>query len=213
MPRKHLWIIGVDEVGRGPLAGPVTVAAVAAKVDPNFQFSISHSSEFPQLQRVRDSKKLTPAQRKKWNRAIRQNFIYSIQSVPVGFIDRNGITAAVRFAVSRCLFKIASRLKIKNCKLNIVLDGGLTAPAAYANQRTIIKGDERVPIIAAASIVAKVHRDAYMTRLAKKTPHYGFEKHKGYGTAVHMRAIEKHGLSEYHRKSFCRRLTAEGSQS
>lgn len=86
----------------------------------------------------------------------------------------------------------------------IMLDGGLYAPPEYKNQQTIIRGDENHPLIAAASIVAKVHRDRYMARLHKKLPQYGFDKHKGYGTQGHIAMLKKYGLSAAHRASFCR---------
>jgi len=205
--RKQLWIIGIDEVGRGPLAGPITVAAVAAPVSSNFQFSISNEfsiTQFPIFKTIKDSKKLSPNQRNVWNKTIRQNFLYSIQSISSGIIDRKGITYAARVAVSDCIKKILPKLKIVNCKLKILLDGNLYAPPEYKNQRTIIRGDKTEPLIAAASIVAKVHRDRYMARLHKKYPHYGFDRNKGYGTAYHMESIAKYGLSPVHRQSFCR---------
>ncbi|TSC77592.1 MAG: ribonuclease HII [Parcubacteria group bacterium Gr01-1014_29] len=215
---KKRWVIGIDEVGRGPLAGPVTVAAVAAQIF-NFsaqggsasggQFSIFNKfpmNQFPIFKTIKDSKKLSALQRRKWNKIIRHNFLSSIQSVSPSIIDRKGISHATRLAVSRCLQKLATNYKLQTTNFEILLDGGLHAPPEYMHQQTIIKGDERVPIIAAASIVAKVHRDRYMVRLHKKYPMYGFDRHKGYGTVMHREAIQKHGLSEYHRQSFCQFL-------
>lgn len=198
MIRRYLWIIGVDEVGRGPLAGPITLAAVGMKSSKRAPINLTG---------IRDSKKLSAKQRELWSKKIRSHghVIHATSSVHSRVIDARGISYAARMAVKRCLSLLMGRHAIdpKNCL--VMLDGGLKAPDMYA-QRTIIKGDERVPIIAAASIVAKVHRDAYMTRLAKKIPQYGFEQHKGYGTVVHMQAIEKHGLSEHHRRVFCRKF-------
>ncbi|MBI3634379.1 MAG: hypothetical protein HY228_02050 [Candidatus Yonathbacteria bacterium] len=88
----------------------------------------------------------------------------------------------------------------------VLLDGGLRAPARYKNQKTIIKGDEKELVIALASIVAKVARDARMVKLGKKFPQYGFEKHKGYGTRAHYKAIKKHGITKHHRKSFLKNV-------
>lgn len=200
---KHVenWIIGVDEVGRGPLAGPVTVAAVMANIIPD----VGHGK----LNGIRDSKKLSHKQRVEWNTVIKKNFFYSIHSVPPRIIDKRGISYAIRLAVSKCLTKILSTLQhkpVSALQLEVLLDGGLEAPLEYEHQRTIIKGDERVPIIAAASIIAKVHRDRYMIRLAKKFPQYDFYTHKGYGTHMHREAIKKHGLSEHHRVSFCKKI-------
>ena len=87
-----------------------------------------------------------------------------------------------------------------------MLDGSLYAPEKYKNQQTIIKGDEKIPIISAASVVAKVYRDNMMKKMHEKYPQYGFDAHKGYGTVAHIAAIKKHGLSAIHRRSFCRNI-------
>lgn len=182
------YIIGIDEVGRGPLAGPITVAAVVKPkrfVWRNFK----------------DSKKLSPEKRDEFFLKFKI-MPHAVSSVSNALIDKFGISAATRLAVGRCLKK----LKIENCELKILLDGSLYAPKTYKNQETIIKGDEKVPIIAVASIVAKVKRDRAMVRLHKKFPQYGFAVHKGYGTKLHQEAIKTHGLCEIHRKTFCRKL-------
>ena len=114
-------------------------------------------------------------------------------------IDTKGLSFAIKKALSGCLQKVGVTEKDK-----VLLDGGLKAPKEFTNQQTIIKGDEKHPIIAWASILAKVHRDNYMTKMSKKYPEYGFEKHMGYGTRLHRDAIQKHGLSSIHRKSFLR---------
>ena len=199
-PRPR-WIIGIDEVGRGPLAGPVMVAAVAASV--NYESGIMNHG----LKGIRDSKKLSPSKRELWNKIIKQKFLYAVVSVSNSHIDKKGITYTCSFAVNQVLKKLLSRNPIiHNSKFMIQLDGGLHAPPEYKHQQTLIRGDERVPIIAAASIVAKVHRDRYMVRLHKKYPLYGFDRHKGDGTAAHREVIIKNGLSDVHRKSFCKNL-------
>jgi len=202
------WIIGIDEVGRGPLAGPITVAAVAVLLKKPIlksDFSRFREVELPgKLAGIRDSKKLTPRKREVWDTIIRKNFLHTISSVQPKSIDTRGISVAAHLAVKRCLQKLPKAYGLKPKACSVLLDGGLHAPARYANQKTIIKGDELHPIIAAASIVAKVHRDRYMLRLHKKLPQYGFDRHKGYGTKAHMAAIREHGLSEHHRVSFCR---------
>lgn len=206
---RKKWIIGIDEVGRGPLAGPLTVAAVAATVISNFQFPIFKKiSNFKILKNIKNSKKLSSTKREEWNEKIRGGFIYAIASVGPAVIDRIGISYAARIAVSRCLQKIAKRYTLYAERSIIFLDGGLHAPRTYPYQETIIKGDERHPLIAAASIVAKVHRDAYMMRLHKEFSIYGFAQHKGYGTALHRAAIKTHGLSSVHRSSFCANIKA-----
>ena len=196
------WIIGIDEVGRGPLAGPITVAAVAAPFMKHKAWNMEQEPLFG----IRDSKKLTALQRSVWSKKIWSQFYCVIVSVNSHSIDKIGIVAAARLAVSKCLKKLLRECFMFHDSCCVMLDGGLYAPSKYKNQQTIIKGDEKVPLIAAASIVAKVHRDRYMTRLHKKYPVYGFDKHKGYGTRVHQGAIMRHGLSQVHRKTFCKSI-------
>ncbi|OGF51446.1 ribonuclease HII [Candidatus Giovannonibacteria bacterium RIFCSPLOWO2_02_FULL_43_11b] len=183
------YIVGIDEAGRGPLAGPVTVAVVAILKNSKIKLP------------DRDSKKLSAKKREEWFQFFKDNPLlkYSVSSVSHSIIDKRGISYALRLAVRRSIEKLEFRPKM------ILLDGSLFAPQEY-NQKTIIKGDEKIPIIAAASIVAKVTRDRKMVRLAKKYPKYGFEMHKGYGTLTHRVMLKKYGLCEIHRKSFCTRL-------
>ena len=191
------YLIGVDEVGRGPLAGPVTVGAIAAKGRVDF------------LRGIKDSKKLSAKQRAEWLSKIKEkqlkyrNFELALASVGPATIDRIGISAAARLAVGRCLKK----LKIKNKNHKILLDGSLYAPKTYLNQKTIIKGDEKIPLIAAASIFAKIWRDKKMVRLHEQFPKYRFDLHKGYGTELHRKLVKKHGLSNIHRKTFCTKFS------
>ncbi|KKT29335.1 hypothetical protein A3G55_00070 [Candidatus Giovannonibacteria bacterium RIFCSPLOWO2_12_FULL_44_25] len=194
MARK--FIVGIDEVGRGCLAGPLTVAAVLMRRAVNFRG-------------IRDSKKLSAKQRKVWESKIKAYGLrhkalgFAIASVGSQIIDRIGISASARLAVSRCLRKLTTNYQLSTINYKILLDGSLYAPRTYLNQKTIIKGDEKIPLIAAASIVAKVYRDRKMTRLHKLFPQYGLAVHKGYGTKLHRQAIKKHGLSSIHRLSFC----------
>lgn len=207
MVRQQKWLIGIDEVGRGPLAGPITVAAVATVVSPKAPFLISYNRvNFKILQHIKNSKQLSAAKREEWREKIRtgSRFISTVTSVYPRTIDRVGITKAANKAVATCLKKLTQRSALRASRSLVVLDGGLYAPARYANQQTIIKGDEHHPLIAAASIIAKVHRDRAMMRLHKKLPRYGFNRHKGYGTKMHKEALERYGLSSYHRASFCK---------
>jgi ribonuclease HII len=152
---------------------------------------------------IRDSKKLTPKQRIEWFRDIKAHkaLVYAVISISARDIDKHGIASAARVAVERGLGKLAAR----PASSMIMLDAGLRAPREF-RQESIIKGDERVPVIAAASIMAKVTRDRAMTRYATQYPAYDFATHKGYGTAAHARAIRRFGLSKIHRVSFCRKL-------
>ncbi len=186
---KKRYLVGIDEAGRGPLAGPVAVAVVVTKWKLNLK--------------VRDSKKLSEKKREEWFRWLKEqkkkgrlDFVVSLVGEKI--IDEQGIVPAVRTGIRRCLKRL--NLDPKSCR--ILLDGSLSAPKIYEDQETIIRGDETVPIIALASIAAKVKRDRRLTRLAKKHPKYGFEVHKGYGTRAHYAALRRHGLSPLHRRSF-----------
>ena len=189
------YLVGIDEVGRGPFAGPVAIGA----------FAIPFAwQDFGKIFRgVCDSKKLTGEGREKWLSVIKKQkekgtINYSVSFVGPKIIDSKGLSFAIRSALKSSLKKLA--LKPSQCL--VLLDGGLKAPEQYMFQKTIIKGDEKEKIIALASIVAKVARDKKMIRCAEKYPHYGFEKHKGYGTRLHRDAIRQFGSCEIHRHSF-----------
>jgi len=187
------YLIGIDEVGRGPLAGPVTVCAFMA-------LSRHWRAVF---RGIRNSKALSPKRREEWfqtARAARRKRMvdFSVASVSAAVVDKIGIAAAVKRAITRAL----SRLPAKPAACRVLLDGGISAPAGFKDQKTIIRGDEKEPIIALASVVAKVRRDRRMVRLAAEFPGYGFEIHRGYGTRRHYEAIARYGLCGIHRSSF-----------
>jgi len=193
MAMKPVFIIGIDEVGRGPIAGPVAVGALV--------FLKPHAKRI--FRGVKESKQLTEIQREQWFRIIELahksghiDFKVTFQSQKI--IDTKGLSYAIRTAI-RVSLKL---LKIDPLSAQVLLDGGLKAPIHYVNQKTIIKGDEKEIVIALASICAKVLRDRRMNKLAKKYPLYGFDKHKGYGTKRHYGMIRKYGLLETHRRSF-----------
>lgn len=195
------YIIGIDEVGRGPIAGPVTLGAVL--------ISIEHSEILKkQFRGVKDSKQLTPEQREQWFAKIRAAALaghlrYSVTSIQPQVIDKKGLAKVMRLAVKRVL----KNLTILPEHALVLLDGSLKAPIEYKNQRTIIKGDEKEPVIALASIVAKVLRDRRLYRLSKKYPQYEFHIHKGYGTRMHYEKIRQFGLCDIHRRSFLRDIS------
>lgn len=196
MKRKNKYTIGIDEVGRGPLAGPVAVGAVCIYAEHNTKMR----KLFPV---IKDSKKLTAKRREEWVEKIRGAETLGYLSFAVTFvapsvIDKKGLSYSIRTAIEKSLSAI--RHEVNETK--VLLDGALRAPSHYLNQETIIKGDEKELVIALASIVAKVARDARMVLLSKKFPEYGFEKHKGYGTRAHYDAIKKNGITPHHRKSF-----------
>lgn len=186
-------MLGVDEAGRGPLAGPVAVGIVA--VPANFVIT----REFPG---AIDSKQMLPAERVRMLRLMREcmrrgDIRFCVRFTSASRIDDWGLSRAVASAVARGVRHLAPEPD----GVSVLLDGLLKAPEEYS-QQTIIGGDEAVPIIALASIAAKVARDRLMTRFAKEFPEYGFEVHKGYGTHAHYEALKEHGPCEIHRRSF-----------
>ncbi|MBU2263185.1 ribonuclease HII [Patescibacteria group bacterium] len=202
MKPKPKYIIGIDEVGRGPLAGPVTVAAVAVTV--NYKLQKPNS-------KLRDSKKLSAKQRELWFDYIKKNkkLFYAISSVSPRTIDKINISKAANLAATRALRRLLMKHRLPRNKIKIFLDGGLKIKqplSTFYDPHTIIKGDEKIPAIALASIVAKVTRDRKMRKLHKKYPKYGFNKHKGYGTKKHIKAIKKHDLTDIHRKTFSKKF-------
>jgi ribonuclease HII len=153
---------------------------------------------------VDDSKKIPEARRTDVVQQLRSDadLRFRVASVAPATIDRIGISRALRLAVGRAL----NALELAPDEMEVRLDGRLYAPKTYPHQTTIVRGDASEWVIGAASLVAKVHRDAYMVRQAKKFPWYGFERNKGYGTKQHYVALGKHGLSPLHRRGFLTRL-------
>lgn len=198
---KPKWTIGIDEVGRGPLAGPVGVGVVL--LASNFDWGL--------LPGVRDSKKISVKNREAiFHRAkelqIAKQLHYKVVLVSATKIDQIGIVPAINTAMTEALSEIFSTNELNLNEVAVKLDGGLKAPKEYLYQETIIKGDDKELVIGLASIMAKVTRDAYMEKLAQKADFssYDFAKHKGYGTKSHRQAIRDFGLSKEHRRSFCR---------
>ncbi len=178
-----LNIAGVDEAGRGPLAGPVCAAAVILPQDAI-------------IDGINDSKKLSAKKRDElFDRIIETAIAYSIEFVSPDVIDEINIRQATSLAMHNAVFNLAVKPDF------VIIDGNdnfeYDIPYKY-----IIKGDAKSQSIAAASILAKVSRDRLMEELDKEYPEYQFKKHKGYGTKVHMEAIQKFGVSKVHRKSF-----------
>ncbi|MEK7552197.1 MAG: ribonuclease HII [Patescibacteria group bacterium] len=195
------YLIGIDEVGRGPLAGPVTVCAFCLPISLRLKYSKNLLKDF------RDSKKLSSSKREKLSKiahdAALKGFInFSISSMSADYIDTHGISKAVRVAISKCLKKL--NLAPKECQ--VMLDGLLHAPKEYAFQKTVIRGDQKIKVISCASVVAKVYRDAFMVKMDKKYSNYGFKNHKGYGTEEHISMIKKYGPSKIHRLTFLKNV-------
>jgi ribonuclease HII len=186
-------MLGVDEAGRGPLAGPVSVGVVL--VAEGFDVA----QEFPG---VNDSKKLSEKKREVIYemlkaRAARGDARFTVEFESASTIDTEGIAVAVRRALARGVQVLAPDPSL----VHIQLDGALRAPLEYS-QETIVHGDALIPLISLASIAAKVERDRLMCKLAEDFPQYGFEIHKGYGTKMHYQMLGEYGLCAIHRRSF-----------
>jgi len=196
------YVVGVDEAGRGALAGPVSVGAVLYPSDFNWRelFALVTRRGTP---RLRDSKQLSPQQRDTlYERIIAHGRLkHACAFVDASVIDSIGIVNAAYEAAAHAI----SLLGISPARVEVVLDAGLKVPSRW-KQESFVRGDENIPAIALASIVAKVSRDRLMESLSGSYAAYHFEQHKGYGTLAHRRAITHAGLSELHRASFCRGL-------
>ena len=177
-------IAGVDEAGRGPLAGPVVAAACILPDAPRFA-------------QLNDSKKLSAKQRGELYQLLTsdEEVVYAIKEVSAELIDQVNILQATYIAMRSAVSALA-------VAPDYLLVDGAQLPGAAAPSLKIIKGDAKSLSIAAASILAKVYRDALMMEYHERWPEYGFDAHKGYGTAAHVRALESHGPSPIHRKSF-----------
>ncbi len=188
--KGYACVAGVDEAGRGPLAGPVFAAAV-----------ILPEGEI--IEGINDSKKLSPKKRDELYDIIREKAIaVSSASVDEKTIDEINILNATYLAMQKAVAGL-------NPKPDFVLVDGNRAPELDIECDTLVKGDAKSISIAAASIVAKVERDRYIIEMAKKYPEYGFEKHKGYGTKEHCEAILKYGPSPIHRRTFLKKLLGD----
>ena len=179
-------ICGVDEAGRGPLAGPVYAAAV---ILPRGYI----------VDGVNDSKKLSEKKRDLlFDKIVDECVCYSVGTASVEEIDKINILQATFLAMRRAVDGLS-------VKPDIALIDGNKKPGPDIEQWDIVKGDATSANIAAASIIAKVSRDRYMLKLAEKYPQYQFEKHKGYGTKLHYEMLDKYGISEVHRKTFLKK--------
>ena len=178
---EFMRVVGIDEVGRGCWAGPVVAGAVLLDDD---------------IPGLRDSKVLS-----KKRRAVFSEQIHAAATVGLGWVtptevDRLGLTAAVGLAMQRALDQIAQPYE------QIIIDGNYNFMPNNPKVITIIRADDTVPAVSAASIIAKVARDEYMAQLSAKYPMYGFTKHVGYGTETHRKALQEHGVTPEHRKSY-----------
>ena len=189
-------VIGVDEAGRGCLAGPVIAAAVAFEWGDDMQKA---RRELKKL--VRDSKMLPREVRREANQLIRAHAqAFAIGSSEADEIDRINILQATFVAMNQAVNRVKERLP--GLDMFVLVDGNKTIPGVGGMQQAIIDGDAKIFSIAAASIIAKEHRDTLMEKVHELYPVYNFAKHKGYGTVEHRAAIEKYGFSPVHRQTF-----------
>ena len=194
---KPLYTIGIDEAGRGALAGPVVVAAVA--IPEAFTHRVKH------LPTLKDSKKLSYRSREVWHQYIKEYPLVFSQSARIyqRRIDRTNINKSANLAASRALQKLLDKLDLDQDSIRIMLDGNLY-PSLHLDlpYKVIVRGDEKIVSIKMASIVAKVVRDRYMETIHNRYPQYDFAKHKGYGTQEHIEALREHGISDVHRLTY-----------
>ncbi len=194
-PNKQT-IIGIDEAGRGPLAGPLSLASVSFPDQ-----ILTKIQNHQMLYDLDDSKKVSPLKREKLFSEITANSEWYHVFISNKSIDK--------FGISLCIFKGIKRLiqKYKQNEIQLLIDGNYKFEKFFTEKfsfqyKSIIKGDSKVVSIASASILAKVLRDRYMKELSIKFPNFGFEKHMGYGTKLHSQKIKELGLTKYHRKTF-----------
>lgn len=188
------FVIGVDEVGRGPLAGPVVAAAV----------TFPEAIDAKWWSEINDSKKLSESKREYLFSMISEYGQCSVGMASVMEIEQLNILQASLLAMKRAVENFS-----KHTSAIVLIDGKFLIPNLVSKQEAIVKGDSLVHSIAASSIIAKVTRDRMMCDFDLQYPEYGFGKHKGYGTAAHIASIKKFGLSPIHRQSFCGKILAE----
>jgi len=176
-------IAGVDEVGRGSLIGPVYAAAVILDKSINKRL-------------IKDSKTLTKSRREELNKYIKENSIWAIGQASIKEIEKINILRASLLAMKRAILKLEKKPSL------VLIDGNKLPNLKNYKLEYVIKGDQKIPCISAASIIAKVSRDRFITKLSKEFNSYGWDTNSGYGTKEHLKAIRKLGITKYHRKTF-----------
>lgn len=200
--KQSKYLIGTDEAGRGPLAGPVVAAAVC--------FTALTDEITNALEILNDSKQLSEKQRVMLFDLIQKYAVFSITEISVEEIEKINILQASLKAMK---ISCANVMKQLDENVEIFIDGNKKIPNFDYKQKTIVKGDGTSASIAAASILAKVHRDNLMHKYAEKYPEYDFSKNKGYGTKKHVQAILEHGTTPIHRQSFLKKIFAKEEQT
>ena len=176
-------IAGVDEVGRGSLIGPVYAAAVILNKSVNKKL-------------LKDSKSLTKSNREILSKYIKENSMWAVGKASIKEIEKINILQASLLAMKRAIKKLKKKPKL------VLIDGNKVPKLQNYKIKNVIKGDQKIPEISAASIIAKVSRDRLITKMAKKYKNYNWDKNAGYGTNEHLKSIRKFGVTKHHRKTF-----------
>ena len=176
-------LAGVDEVGRGSLIGPVYAAAVILNKSINKKF-------------LKDSKSLTKNKREELNKYIKENSTWAIGQASTKEIEKINILHASLLAMKRAILKLNKKPSL------VLIDGNKLPDLKNYKLKYVIKGDQKIPSISAASIVAKVSRDRFIAKLSKQFNSYGWDTNSGYGTKEHLKAIKKFGITKHHRRTF-----------
>lgn len=194
--KEQGFIIGVDEAGRGPLAGPLVVAAVVVPRHAQFRHKIGGA--------LRDSKQMTPLQRERWFQYIMDHnrIAYTVSWITPRVIDDINIARAADRAATRAVRRLVTQEGLPLNNTTVLLDGALYLTTSDISYRTVVRGDTIFCAIKLAAIVAKIYRDSVMTRLDLVHREYGFAQHKGYGTRMHYKRLRMYGPSPVHRLSY-----------
>ncbi len=201
--KAQCHLIGTDEVGRGCLAGPVFAAAVIMP-------ELSKTSQLAKdLRELNDSKVLTADQRERLAAILQQNCHWALGEATTSEINRINILQASLLAMQRAIDKLCVALDLSRLPVLVLIDGNQKLKESEHLQQTVVDGDRKSASIAAASIIAKVHRDRFMTQLAQEYPVFGWHQNKGYGSRLHREAIKTYGITEWHRRIFCEKHLIE----
>ncbi|MBU6450267.1 MAG: ribonuclease HII [Cyanobacteria bacterium REEB67] len=195
----HKYVIGVDEVGRGCLAGPVVAAAV---ILPAALYAAPRSALARKLAKLDDSKLIPQPLREELQAVIASCAHYSVAEASVAEIDDINILNASLLAMKRAVYALLATIAVDHHEVLVLVDGNRNIKDFVPRQKTVIQGDSKSASIAAASVMAKVYRDQLMRDLSSQFPHYLWQQNKGYGSKAHRSAILEHGITPWHRQSF-----------
>ena len=206
--KKFKYVIGIDEAGRGPLAGPVVVVAILIKCkmkNAKCKIAVQNLKLRNSKLKIKDSKRLSQKRREEIFETLKNDprVLWGRGMVSAKVIDKINIWEATKLAAKRAIFNLEKKIgkKLPKKKTLLIIDGNLKIDSEFC-EKPIVKADQKIPECILASIFAKVIRDRLMERYDKKYPYYNFKKHKGYPTKEHKRLIRKYGACKIHRRSF-----------